>query len=95
MRPLALLALLLSFSINSLANTEADRYPESELYSEPVEVVPGVWTSVGATQPPTYENAGHNNNLSFVISDDGVLVVNAGASYLLAKALHDEIKKIM
>jgi glyoxylase-like metal-dependent hydrolase (beta-lactamase superfamily II) len=94
MRSLFLLSFLLSFSLSSIAETDADRYPESELYSKPVEVVPGVWTSVGATQPPTYENAGHNNNLSFVISKDGVLVVNSGASYLLAKALHDEIKKV-
>jgi len=94
MRSLALFTLLWSFSVNSLADTDADRYPESELYSKPVEVVPGVWSSIGATQPPTYENAGHNNNLSFVISNDGVLVVNAGASYLLAQALHQEITKI-
>ena len=94
MRMLALITLLLSLSSNAFADTDADRYPESELYSKPVEVVPGVWTSIGATQPPTYENAGHNNNLSFIVSNDGVLVVNAGASYLLAKALHDEIKKV-
>ena len=94
MRMLALITFLLSLSSNGFADTDADRYPESELYSKPVEVVPGVWTSIGATQPPTYENAGHNNNLSFIISNDGVLVVNAGASYLLAKALHDEIKKV-
>jgi len=91
---LALITFLLSLSSNGFADTGADRYPESELYSKPVEVVPGVWTSIGATQPPTYENAGHNNNLSFIVSNDGVLVVNAGASYSLAKALHYEIKKV-
>ncbi len=72
----------------------ADKYVESTLYDRPVEVVPGVWSAIGATAPPTYENSGHNNNLSFVITTDGVLVVNGGASYLLAKALHDEIRKI-
>lgn len=81
-------------SFGALADSDDDKYPESELYSKPVEVVPGVWSAIGATQPPTYENAGHNNNLSFVVTEDGVLVVNAGDSYLLAKALHDEIKKI-
>ena len=75
---------------------EADQvqYPESELYSKPVEVVPGVWSAIGATQPPTYENAGHNNNLSFILTDQGVLVVNGGASYRLAEALHTEIRQI-
>jgi len=71
-----------------------DRYPESVLYDRPREVVPGVWSAIGATAPPSYENSGHNNNLSFVITDDGVLVVNGGACYLLAKALHEEIRKV-
>ncbi|NQZ53146.1 MAG: MBL fold metallo-hydrolase [Piscirickettsiaceae bacterium] len=94
MRAVFLFIFLFFVSLSSIADTDADKYPESELYSKPIEVVPGVWSAIGATQPPTYANAGHNNNLSFVISDDGVLVVNAGASYLLAKALHEEISKI-
>ncbi len=94
MRFIFLFFALFSLSFSALADDDSDKYPESELYSKPIEVVPGVWSAIGATQPPTYENAGHNNNLSFVITNDGVLVVNAGASYLLAKALHDEIKKI-
>lgn len=72
----------------------SDKAPQSMLYDLPREVVPGVWSAIGATAPGTYANSGHNNNLSFVITDEGVLVVNAGDNYLLAKALHDEIKKI-
>ena len=71
-----------------------DQYPGSALYSKPVEFIPGVWSAIGATAPPTYENSGHNNNLSFIVTGDGVIVINAGATNLLAKALHDEIKKI-
>ncbi|MDH3831766.1 MAG: hypothetical protein OEU48_08865, partial [Gammaproteobacteria bacterium] len=72
----------------------SDKAPDSMLYDLPREVVPGVWSAIGATAPGTYANSGHNNNLSFVITSEGVLVVNAGDNYLLAKALHDEIKKI-
>ena len=54
----------------------------------------GVWSAIGATAPPTYENSGHNNNLSFIVTAEGVLVVNAGDNYLLAQSLHEEIKKI-
>ena len=72
----------------------SDRALGSMLYDLPQEVVPGVWSAIGATAPGTYANSGHNNNLSFVITDGGVLVVNAGDNYLLAKALHEEIKKI-
>ena len=71
-----------------------DKYPGSVLYDAPREVIPGVWSAIGATAPPTYENSGHNNNLSFIITPEGVVVVNAGASYLLAKALHEEIRRI-
>jgi glyoxylase-like metal-dependent hydrolase (beta-lactamase superfamily II)/rhodanese-related sulfurtransferase len=71
-----------------------DEAPGSFLYSLPREVVPGVWSAIGATAPPTYENSGHNNNLSFVVTPAGVVVVNAGDNYLLAQALHEEIRKV-
>lgn len=72
----------------------ADQYPASVLYAKPVQVTKSVWSAIGATAPPTYENAGHNNNLSFIVTGDGVVVVNAGANAALAQALHDEIKTI-
>ncbi|WP_306140775.1 MBL fold metallo-hydrolase [Roseibium sp. MMSF_3412] len=72
----------------------ADQYPGSALYSKPVEVIPHVWSAIGATAPPTYENSGHNNNLSFIVTGDGVVVINGGAAYILAKALHEEIKAV-
>jgi len=93
-RLLCLLILLVLPPMASARNFIADQYPGSLLYSEPVEVIPNVWTAIGATQPQTYENAGHNNNLSFIVTGEGVVVINGSASYLLARALHDEIKKI-
>ncbi|HFC30943.1 MAG TPA: MBL fold metallo-hydrolase [Oceanospirillales bacterium] len=76
--------------------TQAKSYlaEDSILYNYPQQVSKNVWSAIGATAAPTYENSGHNNNLSFIITKEGVVVVNAGASYLLAKALHEEIKKI-
>ena len=71
-----------------------DQYPQSVLYQKPIEVIENVWSAIGATAPPTYENAGHNNNLSFIVTGDGVVVVNAGANFALSKALHDEIRSI-
>lgn len=72
----------------------ADMYPGSALYSKPVQVTTSVWSAIGATAPPTYENVGHNNNLSFIVTGDGVIVVNGGANAKLAEALHTEIKAI-
>lgn len=51
-----------------------------------------VYSAIGETMPPSYENAGHNNNLSFIITTAGVAVVNGGDNYLLAEALHKEIR---
>lgn len=83
------------WATSALASEDiADKYPSSLLYNKPVEVIPGVFSAIGATAPPTYENAGHNNNLSFIVTGDGVVVVNGGAAYGLAKALHDEIKVV-
>jgi len=77
-----------------LAMDVPDAALDSMLYRRPQQVADGIWSAIGATQPPTYENSGHNNNLSFVITNDGVLVVNAGDNYLLARALHEEIRKL-
>jgi hypothetical protein len=71
-----------------------DKAPNTALYDYPVKVSEHVYSAIGATQPPTYENAGHNNNLSFVIGSDAVLVVNGGSNNALARALHAEIQKI-
>jgi glyoxylase-like metal-dependent hydrolase (beta-lactamase superfamily II) len=68
--------------------------PDSILYKYPQQVSDNVYSAIGATAAPTYENSGHNNNLSFIITGEGVVVVNASASYLLAQALHKEIKKL-
>lgn len=72
---------------------QLDKAPTSFLYDLPREVSPGVWSAIGAAAPGTYDNSGHNNNLSFIITQAGVVVVNGGDNYLLAQSLHDEIKK--
>ena len=95
MRHIALAAALAAITASTaLAGDTPDKYPESVLYDRPVEVVPGVYSAIGATQPPTYENSGHNNNLSFIVTSDGVVVINSGASWKLAEALHAEIREV-
>ena len=44
------LLVLLCLAAPALASQEiADKYPGSPLYDEPVEVIPGVWSAIGAT----------------------------------------------
>ncbi|MDA7424752.1 MBL fold metallo-hydrolase [Thalassococcus lentus] len=90
----ALVALCAFGTMAAASEDIADKYPQSELYNKPVEVIPHVFSAIGATAPPTYENSGHNNNLSFIVTNEGVIVVNGGASARLAAALHDEIKAV-
>lgn len=85
---------IFSSSLSLASEDIADQYPASPLYSKPVEVIPHVFSAIGATAPPTYENTGHNNNLSFIVTGDGVIVINGGAAYVLAEALHTEIKAV-
>ena len=94
MRGLSLLCLAAGTTAALASEDIADKYPASMLYDKPVEFIPGVFSAIGATAPPTYENAGHNNNLSFIVTGEGVVVVNGGAAYGLARALHDEIKAV-
>lgn len=66
----------------------------SEPVLQPVKVAPNVYAVIGDIGPQTYANNGLNNNLGFVVSSDGVLVINSGPSYKVAKALHTAIQKI-
>lgn len=90
--PALLFAIL--FASSAGAATPEDKYPGSPLYDRPVKVAEGVYSAIGKLGYYSYENGGHNNNLSFVIGEEAVLVVNGGTSNQLASAMHDEIKKL-
>lgn len=60
----------------------------------PVKVAPNVYAFIGETGMRTYENEGMNANAGFIVSKAGVVVVDSGPSYQVAKAMHDAIKKI-
>ena len=51
MKPLLLTAALLCATTATASEQIADKYPGSMLYDEPVEVIPGVWSAIGATAP--------------------------------------------
>ena len=55
MKPLftSLLAATIGAGAAFASEDIADQYPQSELYSKPVEVIPHVFSAIGATAPPT------------------------------------------
>lgn len=59
-----------------------------------VQVADGVYTVVGSQIWHNPSNFGLNNNLSFMIFEDGVFVFNTGANVGLSYALHQQIKAI-
>jgi glyoxylase-like metal-dependent hydrolase (beta-lactamase superfamily II) len=66
----------------------------AELSLKPVKVAQDVYAVIGDLGGQTYENEGQNNNLGFIVTGDGVLVINTGPSMRVAKALHAAIKNI-
>ncbi|BBP00213.1 MBL fold metallo-hydrolase [Sulfuriferula nivalis] len=60
----------------------------------PQKVAPNVYAFIGDTGMRTYENAGMNANAGFIVTAQGVVVVDSGSSYLVAKAMHQAIKHI-
>lgn len=87
--PSLFLPVLLVFLTN-VAGCETEVLPDLTI----TQVSPTVYSAIGETLPPSYENWGHNNNLSFIVATAGVVVVNGGDSYALAKALHRQIAQI-
>lgn len=81
---------LLTFVLHGCAEIQVETAPRLKL----TKVNDFVYSAIGEANAPSYENAGHNNNLSFVITTEGVLVVNGGDNYLLAKALHSSITAV-
>ena len=61
---------------------------------KPIKVAPGVYAFIGDTGGRTYKNEGMNANTGFVVTTDGVVVVDSGSTYLAAKAMHKAIKGV-
>jgi hypothetical protein len=60
----------------------------------PVKVAPDVYAFIGDTGGRTYENYGMNANTGFIVTPGGVAVIDSGAGYLAAQAMHHAIKKV-
>jgi len=57
-------------------------------------VTENVWSIVGPLNNRTKENLGNNATFGFVVTDDGVVLIDSGGSLKGAKALHKIIKGV-
>lgn len=58
------------------------------------QVAPGVYAHVGELGPRTFENDGINTNIGLVVTRDGAIVIDSGATWLGARAIHDAVKRV-
>ncbi|MBS4095481.1 MAG: MBL fold metallo-hydrolase [Sulfuricella sp.] len=57
-------------------------------------VVPGVYAHIGETGMRTYDNEGMNANSGFIVTDQGVVVVDSGSTWKVAERIHTAIRKV-
>lgn len=57
-------------------------------------VVPGVYAFIGETGMRTYDNEGMNANSGFIVTDQGVVVVDSGSTWKVAERIHAAIRKV-
>ncbi len=88
------LFLLLIVFLTACSSVKTQPLTKPRIALKITKITDNVYSAIGETAAPSYKNSGHNNNLSFVITSDGVLVVNGGDNYFLAQSLHTQIKKL-
>ncbi len=60
----------------------------------PQKIAPNVYAFIGELGGRTYENEGLNANTGFIVTSSGVVVVDSGSSYQVAKQIHRSIQSI-
>ncbi len=81
--PLSIVALMAFFSFNAFA-VEVNFKP----------VAPNVYAYVGDTEGRTYENEALNANIGLVVTHNGAVLIDSGASFQGAKQIADAVKKV-
>lgn len=60
----------------------------------PVKVAPNIYAFIGEMGGRTYDNEGMNANTGFIVTRDGVVVIDSGPSYRVAQQIHQAIRKV-
>lgn len=68
--------------------------PASALTLKPLQVAPGVYAFIGETGGRTYDNEAMNANTGFVVTTDGVVVIDSGSTFQVGKAIHAAIRGV-
>ena len=60
----------------------------------PQTVAPGIYAFVGETGGRTYDNEAMNATTGFIVTTDGVVVVDSGSSFQVGRKIHDAIRSV-
>lgn len=60
----------------------------------PQKIAPNVYAFIGELGSRTYDNEGLNANTGFIVTSSGVVVVDSGSSYQVARQIHRTIQSI-
>ena len=60
----------------------------------PQVVAPGIYAFVGETGGRTYDNEAMNATTGFIVTTDGVVVVDSGSSFQVGRKIHDAIRSV-
>ena len=90
LRLTAFLFIALFWPAHAMSAAAPEQYPMS-----PEEVASGVYAVITPARDfPSPENLGWNANMAFVVTDDGVLVVDTGSSENMGVALRNAIRSV-
>lgn len=81
------LLFLLQFGLSAGGNTWA-------LSLSPVPVAPNVYAFIGDTGMRSVENEGMNANSGFIVTNEGVVVIDSGPTWRVAKEIHRAIRAV-
>lgn len=83
------------FASESTSGTSTgDASPAASTIARTDQVAEGVFALVGETGPRTPENYALNANLGFIVTDDGVVLVDSGAVYAFGPLIEQAIAKV-
>lgn len=57
-------------------------------------ITEGVYAYIGDTDGRTYDNEGLNANIGLIITSDGAILIDSGATFQSAKKIHDAAKRV-
>jgi glyoxylase-like metal-dependent hydrolase (beta-lactamase superfamily II) len=57
-------------------------------------VAEGVYAYIGDTDGRTYDNEGLNANIGLIITSDGAILIDSGATFQSAKKIHEAAKRV-